>query len=109
MKVNKDLEIALTAAYQLRNSTSPVKAKDLALQIGAPLPFLNQILCKLVRAKIARSVRGPSGGYSLTSDQGFTAKSIHEALGHSQGSKSSSVPVYELEQALSRAYGEIAV
>ena len=44
---------------------SPAQVKDIAKRQRIPLRFLEQILQDLKRAGLARSTRGPRGGYQL--------------------------------------------
>lgn len=59
----------------------PVPAKDISAACGIPLAHLNKILQQLVRSRILRSERGPSGGFSLRSPPSkITLLEIVEAI-----------------------------
>jgi len=50
------------AAY---GGAAPVPLSDIALRQEISLPYLEQLFCKLRRAGLVASVRGPGGGYRL--------------------------------------------
>ncbi len=56
------LDIAAT------NNKEPVTLSDIATRQRIGLKYLEQIFAKLKKAQIVNSVRGPGGGYVLTSD-----------------------------------------
>ncbi|MGF1624303.1 MAG: RrF2 family transcriptional regulator [Alphaproteobacteria bacterium] len=53
----------------MRSGTSPVQSSDLTERQGIPRRYLEQVLQRLVRAKILVGVRGPRGGYRLAREQ----------------------------------------
>lgn len=48
-------------------STRPVRLADISQRQTIPLNYLEQIFLKLKKAHIVKSVKGPGGGYCLTS------------------------------------------
>ena len=48
---------------------NPVSSKEIAEHQNLPPRYLEQIMQKLVKAKILRGVRGPRGGYLLARDK----------------------------------------
>lgn len=59
----------------------PVRLADVARRQKMSLPYLEQIFCKLRRAKLVESVRGPGGGYLLArAADDITAGEIVEAV-----------------------------
>jgi Rrf2 family protein len=59
---------------------SPTPARDLAEREGLPADYVEQILLKLRRAGLVRSVRGAKGGYFLARDpESVTVKDVMEA------------------------------
>ena len=57
---------ALRALAALPEDGSFCLAKDLALRLDIPGPYLAKILQGLVQADLLESVRGPKGGFRLT-------------------------------------------
>lgn len=53
----------------LRAEAGPVQSSDLTERQGVPRRYLEQVLQRLVRAKILVGVRGPRGGYRLARDR----------------------------------------
>jgi Rrf2 family iron-sulfur cluster assembly transcriptional regulator len=54
----------------MRSGPAPVQSADLTERQGVPRRYLEQVLQRLVRAKILVGVRGPRGGYRLARDRG---------------------------------------
>lgn len=50
----------------LQGKDSPVSTKCIAAQENIPMPFLEQLLFRLRKAGLVRSVRGAKGGFLLT-------------------------------------------
>ena len=67
MKLSTKGRYAVSAMFDLaaHGNGEPTTAAEIARRQGIPLPFLEQILAKLRRAKLVNTVRGPSGGYVL--------------------------------------------
>lgn len=65
--LNQSAEYALRAVlYMARlGPEKPYKATDVAAALGLPATYLSKIMHGLVRARVLRSLRGPTGGYSL--------------------------------------------
>lgn len=53
----------------MRAGTCPVQSADLTERQGVPRRYLEQVLQRLVRAKILVGVRGPRGGYRLARER----------------------------------------
>lgn len=66
MKLTKKCQAALLFVIKLGSGRTSVG--DAALDLDIPKPFLEQIARSLRLRKLVRSVRGPGGGYELTSD-----------------------------------------
>lgn len=56
---------ALRALAALPDDQGYVMAKDLAVQLGLPGPYLAKVLQSLVQGGMLESVRGPKGGFRL--------------------------------------------
>ncbi len=67
MKISRSTGYALLAVgYIAKNQKDGlVMSQDIARQYEIPLEYLLKILQQMVRAKVLRSKRGPSGGFSL--------------------------------------------
>ena len=50
------------------NDGNPVPLKEISLEEGISLPYLEQLFVKLRKGELVRSVRGPGGGYVLAKD-----------------------------------------
>lgn len=57
----------LTAMYELskHQEDSPMQIKDISANAYIPLNYLEQLLSKLRRAELVKSIRGARGGYIL--------------------------------------------
>lgn len=68
MKLNAKGRYAVTAMVDLAyySKTCSVKIAEIAERQELPVPYLEQIFAKLKRATLVDSVRGPSGGYTLS-------------------------------------------
>jgi Rrf2 family iron-sulfur cluster assembly transcriptional regulator len=53
----------------MRAGSTPVQSADLTERQGVPRRYLEQVLQRLVRAKILVGVRGPRGGYRLARER----------------------------------------
>jgi Rrf2 family protein len=69
--LNQSAEYALRAAlYMAQGGDGAYKAPDIASALGLPNTYLSKVMHQLVRAGVLRSVRGPTGGYTLARDPG---------------------------------------
>ena len=70
MKLSTKGRYAVMAMVDLANSTSergkPVSLSDIATRQAISLSYLEQLLGKLRRSGLVKSVRGPGGGYLLS-------------------------------------------
>ena len=68
MKLSTKGRYGVTAMFDLaaHGNGEPVTAAEIAERQTMPLPYLEQILLKLRRSGLVKTVRGPSGGYVLT-------------------------------------------
>ncbi|MFC1571911.1 RrF2 family transcriptional regulator, partial [Candidatus Margulisiibacteriota bacterium] len=59
---------AVTAMFDLacHGKGKPIGAAEISKRQGISLSYLEQLLLKLRRAGLVKTVRGPSGGYQLT-------------------------------------------
>ena len=57
----------LTAMYELskHQEDSPMQIKDISANANIPQNYLEQLLSKLRRAELVKSIRGARGGYIL--------------------------------------------
>ena len=57
----------LTAMYELSKyqEDSPMQIKEISANANIPQNYLEQLLSKLRRAELVKSIRGASGGYVL--------------------------------------------
>ncbi len=66
MKLSTSSRYAVTAMFDLAtNGEGPITAGEIAKRQGIPLSYLEQLLSKLRRADLVKTVRGPAGGYAL--------------------------------------------
>jgi Rrf2 family iron-sulfur cluster assembly transcriptional regulator len=72
MRMSSKAQYAVRAMVRLslESPETPVSSKIIAEREGISLAFLEQILSKLRRADIIRSVRGPGGGFVLARPAG---------------------------------------
>lgn len=71
MKITASVEYAMQALLEIANSTQagrPIAASEIAKSQNISIKFLENILMKLRRGSIVRSIRGASGGYVLALD-----------------------------------------
>ncbi len=83
MKLTTRGRFAVTSMIDLAlyADKGPVRLADVARRQKMSLPYLEQIFCKLRRAKLVKSVRGPGGGYMLARGaDDITAGEIVEAV-----------------------------
>ena len=63
------------------NISKPINLTEISLRQGISISFLEQIFLKLKKNNLVKSLRGPSGGYSLTrSPEEIKLLSIIEAV-----------------------------
>lgn len=67
MKLSTKGRYAVTAMFDLaaHGDGQPITAAQIAKRQKMPLAYLEQLLSKLRKAKLVKTVRGPSGGYVL--------------------------------------------
>lgn len=68
MKLSTKARYAVTAMFDLAHHSikgEPSSISQISSRQGITVDYLEQILNKLRRAKLVKSVRGPSGGYLL--------------------------------------------
>lgn len=67
MKLTTRGRFAVTSMLDiaLYGTVRPVSLAEIATRQDISVPYLEQIFCKLRRAKLVRSYRGPGGGYKL--------------------------------------------
>ncbi len=68
MRLSTKGRYAVSAMFDLASNGSgnPITAAEISQRQGIPLPYLEQLLLKLKRGGLVRTVRGPAGGYVLT-------------------------------------------
>lgn len=81
MKLNRKLELGMSALAAMKTRTSLVKTEDLAVEIGTTPIFLVQIMNGLKKSGIVSAVRGPRGGYTLVPNRRTTAFDVAVAVG----------------------------
>lgn len=106
MKLNKKLELGIKAVETLKTlGTEPVRTQDLAVKIGTTTNFLEQVMRNLRTAGIVTSVRGPGGGFVLSSRKPVTAFQVAQAVGRTFGNeKNDNTPTGRLSLAVTEAY-----
>ena len=74
MKLTTKARYAVMAMVDLaaNNDGSPITLADIAARQEISLAYLEQLFCKLRRAGLVSSVRGPGGGYILAHPAGET-------------------------------------
>ena len=67
MKLTTRGRFAVTSMIDLAlyGDAGPVRLSDIARRQQISVAYLEQIFCKLRRAELVQSVRGPGGGYRL--------------------------------------------
>lgn len=85
MKLNKKLEIGMSAVKALKNKVGPTRTSDLAVEIGTTVNFLEQIMRNLRNEGIVGVKRGPGGGYFLVVPSIVTAYHVAKAVGRDMG------------------------
>lgn len=67
MRLTTKGRFAVTAMVDLglHATSKPVKLADISERQNISLSYLEQLFCKLRKAELVRSVRGPGGGYVL--------------------------------------------
>ena len=70
MKINSKSRYAVMALADIANFNrqNPVSLRDISLRQNISLVYLEQILSKLKKNNIVKSIRGTNGGYVLTKD-----------------------------------------
>ncbi|MFC1540683.1 RrF2 family transcriptional regulator [Candidatus Margulisiibacteriota bacterium] len=68
MKLSTKGRYGVTAMFDLaaHGNGEPITAAAISERQRIPLAYLEQLLAKLRKAKLVKTVRGPSGGYALT-------------------------------------------
>ena len=68
MKLSTKGRYAVSAMFDLatHGNGEPITAAEIAQRQGIPLAYLEQLLAKLRKASLVKTVRGPSGGYALS-------------------------------------------
>lgn len=69
MKINNKAKIATIAMISLARAgqSAPIPLDEIAARQGVSLSYLEQIFANLRKAGLVESVRGPGGGYKVTS------------------------------------------
>lgn len=116
MKVNQSIVVGIKALSALKGKTRPIRAQDLAVEIGESCFYLEQILRKLRIANLVQVQRGPGGGVSLdplrdhiTAQE--VALAVHGSFKELQKS-SESVPttlLHKLDTAIYKAFSSIQI
>ncbi len=67
-RFSKKMMYAIEAVTDIAKNESkkPIQSRDLAKRYGIPARYLEQVMQRLVHAKILTGVRGPKGGYRLS-------------------------------------------
>ena len=70
LKITRKVEYALIALRHLQQNKQGkiCSAKTMSLEYGIPQELLAKILQKLTKENIVASVKGPKGGYKISSD-----------------------------------------
>ena len=70
MRLTTKGQYAVRAVVVLATHTGdkPVALKEISVEEGISLPYLEQLFVKLRRGNLVSSVRGPGGGYVLAKD-----------------------------------------
>lgn len=96
-----DVRYAVNAIHEvsLYQDIKAAHCDDVALNIGAPLPFLQRAMSKLGKAGIVEVKRGPGGGYRVTAEalRTKTILDVMQALGHSVEENLATTPAAKLD------------
>jgi Rrf2 family protein len=66
IKISEAVSLAFhTAAYLVQNPDRLVSSREIARALGASEHHLSKVLQRLVHSGIARSTRGPGGGFTI--------------------------------------------
>lgn len=71
LRLTKKLALAVEAVVDVacHSEGVPVQSQEIAVRLGLPKRYLEQVMQHLVRAGILRGVRGPRGGYRLARER----------------------------------------
>jgi len=71
LRLSKKMLFAIEAVVDIayHSGGQPVQSGDITRRQGIPRRYLEQVLQRLVRAKILAGVRGPRGGYNLARER----------------------------------------
>jgi Rrf2 family iron-sulfur cluster assembly transcriptional regulator len=71
LRLTKKLALAVEAVVDIacNGAQEPVQSHDIALRLGLPKRYLEQVMQQLVRAGVLKGVRGPRGGYRLAREK----------------------------------------
>ena len=71
LRLSKKMLFAIEAVVDIayHSGGQPVQSGDITRRQGIPRRYLEQVLQRLVRAKILSGVRGPRGGYNLARER----------------------------------------
>lgn len=85
MKLNKKVEIGINAIEALKKRETFVRTKDIAVEVGTTVNFLEQIMRNLRTDGLVLVRRGPGGGYMLNKEAQVTALDVANAVGRNLG------------------------
>ncbi|MCX8817002.1 RrF2 family transcriptional regulator [Vibrio parahaemolyticus] len=106
--LNGKLNLAIYALGHLVSKTEPTPLRQLAVDSGCSVPYLEQIFSLLLQANIVTSTRGAGGGYTLSDTTGTktSIRSVAQAVDKEMFNKSSN---RKLLQHLEEAMGNITL
>lgn len=110
MKLTAKVELGIKAVEALRGRVVPTRTEDLAGEINAQIPFLEQVTRELRLANILIVKRGPGGGYAINPDRGsLTAYDVAKALGRGLEISFTDAPLKKLQESIIDAYKSVTL
>lgn len=110
MKLTAKVELGIKAVEALRSKVGPTRTEDLAVEINAQAPFLEQVVRELRLANILVVKRGPGGGYALNPFYGpLTAYQVATALGRDLTVSFTEAPLSKLQSSIIDAYKSVTL
>ena len=106
MRINKRIELGVRALRLLKVNKGPIRAEDLATFLDTSKVFMEQIMLKLNKSLLVKSVRGPNGGHLLAfPEHRITLLDVCHAFNYCLTREDSS----DIDKSLTMALGNIVV
>jgi len=81
LKISEAANLAIHTMYLLAmNKDKLISTKEIALTLKVSENHLSKVLQRLVKVGYVESIRGPKGGFRLSTDDSITMLEIYEAI-----------------------------